>query len=96
MTNFALPLVVISWQRMLVEHFSMNDRETFLEKGNYESQPKKNAKCPLDNLYLMGGYEKNNVDVQGQVFNFKELTIKRNCLLVHGRIKSYNKTLILT
>ncbi len=51
-------------------------------------------KCPLDNLYLTRGYEKNNVDVQGQVFNFKEFTIKQNCLLVHGQIKSSNKTLI--
>ena len=81
MTNFALPLVVISWQRMLVEHFSMNDGETFFEKGNYEPQPKKNAKCPLDNLYLTGGYKKNNVDVQGQVFNFKEFTIKQKLSL---------------
>ena len=42
---------------------------------------KKNAKCPLDNLYLTGGYEKNNVDVQGQVFNFKEFTIKQKLSL---------------
>ncbi len=59
----------------------MNDWETFFEKGHYEPQPKKNAKCPLDNLYLTGGYEKNNIDVQGQVFNFKEFTIKQKLSL---------------
>ncbi len=67
---------------MLVEHFSINDRETFSKKRNYEPQPKKNAKCPLDNLYLMGGYEKTNIDIQGQVFNlFKDFTIKQKLSL---------------
>ena len=52
MSNFALPLVILTWQRMLLEHFHDNSGETFFELGNYSARPMKYAAAPLDNLYL--------------------------------------------
>jgi hypothetical protein len=53
MSNFALPLVTLTWQRMLLEHFHDNSDETFFELGNYSARGKKYAAAPLDNLYLI-------------------------------------------
>jgi hypothetical protein len=52
-SNFALPLVILTWQRMLLEHFHDNSGETFFELGNYSARPTKYAAAPLDNLYLI-------------------------------------------
>jgi hypothetical protein len=53
MSNFALPLVILTWQRMLLKHFHDNSRETFFELGNYSERPMKYAAAPLSNLYLI-------------------------------------------
>lgn len=80
MSNFALPLVLITWQRMLVEHFSENTKETFFEKGNYEPQKKPNQNYPLNNLHLKGGRPK-HADVDSQVSSFDDFTIKEKLSL---------------
>ncbi len=53
MSNFALLLVILTWQRMLLEHFHNNHDETFFELGNYSARPTKYAAAPLDNLQLI-------------------------------------------
>jgi hypothetical protein len=53
MSNFALLLVILPWQRMLLEHFHDNSDETFFELGNYSARGKKYAAASLDNLYLI-------------------------------------------
>jgi hypothetical protein len=53
MSNFALPLVILTWQGLLLEHFHDNSGETFFELGNYSARPTKYAAAPLDNLYLI-------------------------------------------
>ncbi len=52
MSNFALPLVILTWQRMWLEHFQDNSDETFFVLENYCTRGKKHAAAPLDNLYL--------------------------------------------
>jgi hypothetical protein len=52
-SNFALPLVILAWQRMLLKHFHDNRGETFFELGNYSARPTKYATAPFDNLYLI-------------------------------------------
>jgi hypothetical protein len=80
MSNFALPLVLITWQRMLVEHFSENTNETFFEKGNYEPQKKANQNYPLNSLHLKGGGAK-HADEDTQVSSFDQFTIKEKLSL---------------
>jgi hypothetical protein len=53
MSNFALLLVILTWQRMLVEHFHEKSDETFFELENYSARTTKYAAAPLDNLYLI-------------------------------------------
>jgi hypothetical protein len=53
MSNFVLPLVILTWQRMLLKHFHDNSGETFFELGNYIARSTKYAAAPLDNLYLI-------------------------------------------
>jgi hypothetical protein len=53
MSNFALLLVILTWQRMLLQHFHDNSGETLFELGNYGARPTKYATAPLDNLYLI-------------------------------------------
>ncbi len=53
MSNFALPLAILTWQRMLLKHFHDNSDETFFKLGNYSARGKKYAAAPLDNLYLI-------------------------------------------
>jgi hypothetical protein len=48
--NFALLLVILTWQRMLLKHFHDNSDETFFELGNYCARAKKYVAAPLDNL----------------------------------------------
>ncbi len=52
-SNFALLLVILTRQRMLLEHFHDNSGQTFFELGNYSARPTKYAAAPLDNLYLI-------------------------------------------
>jgi hypothetical protein len=53
MNNFALPLVVMSWHRMVQEFFSDNAGYTFFYLGNYSEtqESKKNVVCG-DNMYM--------------------------------------------
>jgi hypothetical protein len=53
MSNSALPLVILTWQRILLEHFHDNSDETFFELGNYSARGKKYAAAPLDSLHLI-------------------------------------------
>ncbi len=53
MSNFALLLVILTWQRILLGHFHDNSGETFFELGNYSARPTKYAAAPFDNLYLI-------------------------------------------
>jgi hypothetical protein len=53
MSNFALPLVILTWQRMLLEHFWRSRQDTFSELGVYSAQQHRVAKISLDNLYLI-------------------------------------------
>ncbi len=75
MSNFALPLVILTWQRMSLEHFHDNSDETFFELGNYSARGKKYAAAPLDNLYLI----KRDTIKEGretQIFSFDCFKIK--------------------
>jgi hypothetical protein len=53
MSNFALPLVILTWQRMLLEHFHNNSEETFFQLGNYSARATRYAAAPLNGLYLI-------------------------------------------
>ena len=96
MTIFSLPLVMITWQRMLVEYFHVNTKKTFFEKGNYEPQQKANTRCPLNNLHLGSG-KVESVDemrartTDNQVVSFNEFTIKRNLSLAYWADKILQK-----
>jgi hypothetical protein len=93
MSNFALPLVILTWQRMLLGHFHDNSGETFFELGNYSARPTKYAAAPLDNLYLI----RRDRIKEGQgtpFFSFDCLRSRKNCLFFNGEMKSSNKTLI--
>ncbi len=75
MSNFALPLVILTWQRILLEHFQNNSDEMFFELGNYSARGKKYAAAPLDNLYLI----KRDMIKEGretQIFSFDCFKIK--------------------
>jgi hypothetical protein len=75
MSNFALPLVILTWQRMLLEHFHDNSDETFFELGNYSARGKKYAAAPLDNLYLIKR-DTINEGRENQIFSFDCFKIK--------------------
>jgi hypothetical protein len=74
-SNFALPVVILTWQRMLLKHFHDNTGETSFELGNYSARPTKYAAAPLDNLYLI----KRDTIKEGQdkqIFSFDCFNIK--------------------
>jgi hypothetical protein len=53
MNNFALPLVVMSWHRMVLEFFSSNADYTFFDLGNYsETQGQGKKEAYGDAMYL--------------------------------------------
>ncbi len=53
MNNFALPLVIMSWHRMVQEFFSCNAGYTFFDLGNYsETQENKKNVAYGDNVYM--------------------------------------------
>jgi hypothetical protein len=76
MSNFALPLVILTWQRMLLEHF--HGDETFFELGNYSARTTKYAAAPLDNLYLIRR-DRIKKGQDTQIFSF-------DCFKIKGRI----------
>ncbi len=74
-SNFALPLVILTRQRMLLKHFNDNSDETFFELGNDSARGKKYAAAPLDYLYLI----KRDTIKEGretQIFSFDCFKIK--------------------
>jgi len=96
MTSCSLPLVMITWQRMLVEYFHANINETFFEKGNYEPQQRANTRCPLNNLHLSSGKIERVEEMRArsksnQVFDFSDFTIKRNLSLAYWADKVLQK-----
>ncbi len=70
-SNFALPLVILTWQRMLLEHFHDNSGEPFFELGNYSARHTKYAAAPLDNVYLI-----RRDGINEQIFSFDCFRIK--------------------
>ena len=53
MNNFALPLVVMSWHRMVQEFFSTNADYTFFDLGNYSETQEQGKKVAYgDAMYL--------------------------------------------
>jgi hypothetical protein len=92
-SNFALLLVILTWQRMLLKHFHDNSGETLFELGNYSARPTKHAAAPLDNLYLIRRERIRWVRTN----NFLALTAlrsRKNCLFFNGQITFSNKMLI--
>jgi hypothetical protein len=53
--NFAIPLVILTWHRILQEFFWKNSDHTFFELGNYHRQQKKNTKQLLNNQHMIDG-----------------------------------------
>ncbi len=63
MPNFAIPLVILTWSRMLQEYFSKDSENTFFGLGDYSEQKKKNTAAPYDNIFLSGNdFEEFKVD----------------------------------
>jgi hypothetical protein len=53
MTNFALPLMIIMWHRMLQEYFWTNSDKTFFDLGDNLERKKEQKDTPYgDNLYM--------------------------------------------
>ncbi len=53
MNNFALPLVIMSWHRMVQEFFSSNADYTFFDLGNYSETKEQGKKVGYgDNMYM--------------------------------------------
>jgi hypothetical protein len=53
MNNFALPLVIMSWHRMVQEFFSGDAGYTFFDLGNYsETQKSKKTVVYGDHMYM--------------------------------------------
>jgi hypothetical protein len=53
MSNFSIPLVIITWHRMLQEYFGNISDKTFFHFGNYSEQKTRDKKSILDNLHLV-------------------------------------------
>jgi hypothetical protein len=92
MCNFALLVVILTWQRMLLEHFHENNDETFFELGNYSPRGKRYMAAPLDNLYLTNK-GKRRVG-KHKFLALTALRSRRNCLFFNEQITSSNKMLI--
>ena len=76
-SNFALQLVILTWQRMLLEHFHNNSEETFFQLGNYSARPTKYVAAPLDNLYLIRR-DRIKEGQDTQIFSFDCFKIKED------------------
>ena len=61
--NFEIPIVILTWNRMLQEYFLANSEYTFFGLGDYSEQKKKNTAAPYDNMFLsVDGFEEFKVD----------------------------------
>ncbi len=54
MTNYAIPLVILTWHGMIQEYFWKNGEKTFFEYGNYTPQKSRFPKDATD-LYMIDG-----------------------------------------
>jgi hypothetical protein len=63
--NFAIPLVILTWNRMLQEYFMKDPEHTFFGLGDYREQKKKEKDAPYDNLFMSA-----NDDVEFKVNSF--------------------------
>ena len=54
MANFAIPLVILTWHRMIQEYFWKNGDKTFFEYGNYMPRKQRFPKDAID-LYMIDG-----------------------------------------
>ncbi len=52
MTNFAIPLVILTWHRMIQEYFWKNGDKTFFQYGNYMPRKQRFPKDAID-LYMI-------------------------------------------
>jgi hypothetical protein len=50
--NFAIPLVILTWNRMLQEYFMKDPEHTFFGLGDYCEQKKREKDAPYDNIFL--------------------------------------------
>jgi hypothetical protein len=65
MTNFAIPLVILTWHQMIQEYFWKHDNKMFFHYGNYSEQKKRGPKNGLDNLYMI-----NSLDAEEKITSF--------------------------
>ncbi len=56
MTNFAIPLVILTWHRMIQEYFWKHENKTFFHYENYMEQKQRFPKNVLD-LYMIDSIE---------------------------------------
>jgi hypothetical protein len=68
MTNFAIPLVILTWHQMIQEYFWKNEEKTFFQYGNYMPQKQRFPKEAID-LYM--------IDSCGNETQIKSLTWHR-------------------
>ena len=54
MTNFAIPLVILTWHRMIQEYFWKHEKKTFFQLGNYMPRKQRIPKDAID-LYMIDG-----------------------------------------
>jgi hypothetical protein len=52
MTNFAIPLVILTWHQMIQEYFWKNEDKMFFQYGNYSPQKQRFPKEAID-LYMI-------------------------------------------
>jgi hypothetical protein len=50
--NFAIPLVILTWNRMLQEYFMKDPEHTFFGLGDYCVQKKREKDTPYDNIFM--------------------------------------------
>jgi len=50
--NVAIPLVILTWNRMLQEYFMKDPEHTFFGLGDYLEQKKKEKDAPYDNIFM--------------------------------------------
>jgi hypothetical protein len=66
MSNFAIPLVILTWHQMLQEYFWKNSNKLLFHFGHYTAQKKRNNKHWLDNLHLI-----DSIEVETKITSFE-------------------------
>jgi len=52
MTNFAIPLVILTWHRMIQEYFWKHGEKTFFQHGNYMPRKQRFPKDAIDRYMI--------------------------------------------